>query len=418
MRARSRGIALALSVIAATLLQARAAFAFSDVPTSYWDYTAIQYVASTHTYLQDFGTSTFKPTTGETRELLARALVMAYAPTEPTDPKIRFPDLPSSDPFYRYANVATKLGWIPPWGSGNWMPLTVAKKQTFDRAIVLAMGLKAPASGLAAIHQGDGDHYVVSAFFPYQVIANSLGLHFNHSVESSDLGALSELHRDEVAYSLWRALTVQSWQLSEVARFDNITLPHLDESQATPKLKQALTQYSFTGVTQPYIWAGEWNTATGNGYCCGSQPRGGFDCSGFTWWVMKKFEDGYNAAQFHPDYAGWSLADRSSSQMAEFAPSHITFSKLKIGDLMFFATNGGSSWSDVDHVALWLGNNWLIHSSGSTDGPTIQYVGPGSYYNDIFVYGRRLIGVFDHPIRHPVDVLGGDGPREGGERRR
>jgi hypothetical protein len=405
MRLRRRAIALALSVFAATLLQAGTAFAFSDVPSSYWDYTAIQYVATSHTYMQDYGTSTFKPATGETRELLARALVLAYAPNEKVDPSITFPDLPSSDPFYRYANVATKLGWIPPWGSGNWMPATVVKKQTLDRAVVLAMGLSKAAAGLAAIHQADGDPYTVAEFFPYQVIANSLGLHFNHAEETNDLGALSEMHRDEVAYSLWKALTAQSWQLDDVARFESITLPHLDETQATPKLKQALTEYSFTGVTQPYIWAGEWNTSTGGGYCCGSQPRGGFDCSGFTWWVMKKYEDGYNAAQFHPNYAGWSLPDRSSSQMAEHTPSHITFGKLKIGDLMFFASNGGSNWSDVDHVAIWLGNNWLIHSSGSTDGPTLQYVGPGSYYYDIFVYGRRLIGVSLVPRYHRTEDI-------------
>src|SRR5205823_14470798 len=135
------------------------------------------------------------------------------------------------------------------------------------------------------------------------------------------------------------------------------------------------------------------------------QPRGGFDCSCFTWWVMKKFEDGYNAAQFHPDYAGWSLADRSSSQMAEFAPSHITFSKLKIGDLMFFATDGGSSWSDVDHVALWLGNDWIAQSTGSNAGVMLDSAAPGTYYYDTFVYGRRLIGSASAPVHVSRDVL-------------
>src|SRR5256885_17161832 len=94
----------------AVLIPAQAALAFTDVPTSYWDYTAITYVAQTHTWMQDYGTSTFKPTTNESRRLTARALVEAWAPNEPIDPSITFPDLPNTDSFYPYANVAGELG--------------------------------------------------------------------------------------------------------------------------------------------------------------------------------------------------------------------------------------------------------------------------------------------------------------------
>ena len=59
---------------------------------------------------------------------------------------------------------------------------------------------------------------------------------------------------------------------------------------------------------------------------------------------------------------------------------------------MFFASNGGDTYSSVDHVGLYLGNNWMIHSASSNDGPVIDWVGSGYYY-DKFVYGRRLIGV-------------------------
>src|SRR5262249_18735629 len=72
----------------------QAAFAFTDVPSSYWDYTAIQYVASQHNWMADYNDGTFHPRGEEHRKRLARALVLMYAPsrastrtsTSPTSP--------------------------------------------------------------------------------------------------------------------------------------------------------------------------------------------------------------------------------------------------------------------------------------------------------------------------------------------
>ena len=122
--------------------------------------------------------------------------------------------------------------------------------------------------------------------------------------------------------------------------------------------EQQVTSYSFKEVGYPYIYAGEWNAASPPGYCCGYQPKGGFDCSGFAWWVMKQYEKGYNAAQYRT-YPGWSLLERSSSQMAEYTDQHIAFASLQPGDLMFFASNKGKTWQDVDHVGIFLGNGWM-----------------------------------------------------------
>jgi hypothetical protein len=357
---------------------------FTDVPTSYWDYTAIVYVASTHTWMQDYGTSTFKPGTKETRSLLARALVEAYAPSEPIDPGIHFPDLPDTDPFYPYANVAVKLGWIDPHDDGTWAGDNQVKKNLTDRAIVVAMGLGHAAAGIAGIHQEDGTTFTFdSDYTPYMSVAAWLGLHYNWEGddESEDLEAGAKMPRDEVAYSLWMAKTTPSWKLDDADLFDDI---EIDNSTDT---KTAMTQYALNQIGYPYIYAGEWNAKSPSGYCCGTQPEGGFDCSGFVWWVVKRYEDGYNAAKFHPDYDGWVLHERSSSQMAEMTSKHLTWSQLKPGNLMFQASNGGNSWSDVDHVALWLGNGWIIHSTDG--GPQLEWAGDG-WYKDNFVYGRGL----------------------------
>jgi len=389
MRRLSPRFLVVAAVIAAALVPARAAFAFSDVPKSYWDYTAIQYVAVTNSWMQDYGAGTFQPSIKETRGFLARALVLAYAPGEPPDPSITFSDLPPDDSLYPYANVAVKLGWIPKYVSGKFGPGDPVLGSLLDSSLIKATGLfAAPLAGLAAIHEADGTPYVVSGRWPHIMLAHYLRLHYNHSNEKQDFGAKSKVKRDEVAYSLWKAKTLPRYKIDSTARYNDITLIGLSDSQ---QAKHELTQEALDQVGYPYIWSGEWNAKSPSGYCCGYQPQGGFDCSGFVWWVMKRYEDGYNAAKYRV-YAGWSIHDRSSSYMAKNTPSPIIFDKLRVGDLMLFSSNGGKKWSDVNHVGLYVGNGWMIHSSGSNDGPIVQWVADG-YYRDNFVYGRRIIGV-------------------------
>jgi cell wall-associated NlpC family hydrolase len=378
---------LASAILPATT--ARASTGFTDVPSTYWDYTAITYVGQTNLWMQDYGSMTFQPTTKETRSLLASALVKAYAPSEPIDPSIVFDDLPTTDPFYRYANVAVKLGWIEKFSGNRWGGGSAVPKSLFDRAITLALKLSTTLNGLANIKQADGDKYTVGDRWPHLQVAAILRLHFNHSDESLDLGSSTTMKRDEVAYSLWKAKTNPSYMITNLSRFNSVVLPALNETITAQAQLKAMTQFALNQVGFPYIYGGEWNAASPTGYCCGTQPQGGFDCSGFVWFVMKKYEDGYNAAQFHTGYPGWSLHERSSSQMAQYTTTPITFDKLQIGDLMFQASNGGSTYKDVDHVSLFLGNGWMIHSTDG--GPQLEYTATG-WYKDYFVYGRRIVG--------------------------
>src|SRR5919198_549695 len=68
------------AVVGGTLLPATAAFAYSHVSSSYWDYTAITYVATNRNWMRDYGATYFKPGTMEIRKFLARALVRAFVP--------------------------------------------------------------------------------------------------------------------------------------------------------------------------------------------------------------------------------------------------------------------------------------------------------------------------------------------------
>jgi cell wall-associated NlpC family hydrolase len=387
------------AVLGGLLLPATAAFAFSDVSSSYWDYTAITYVATNRNWMRDYGTSTFKPGTAEIRKYLARALVRAFVPTETPDTSITFPDLPSTDSFYKYAAITTKHGWLATDASGNFRPTANVIVRDTDRALTRALNLDAVLQGLANVHQASGTTYTLPSYFPHVQLAHALGLHYNHSTESMDVQQSTPMRRDEVAYSLWKAKTLTSSKLSSMSRFQNVSLPTLDPTNATQAAKQKLTKYALSQVGSPYIWGGEWNKVSPSGYCCGYQPQGGFDCSGFIWWVMKRYEDGYNSAQFR-SYAGWSIHQRTSSTMAQNTTTKLGWTGLQIGDLMFFASNGRKTYSDVDHVGFYLGNGWMAHSASSNDGPALQWVGTATsnatsptWYFTKFVWGRRLIGV-------------------------
>ncbi|MGH2573216.1 MAG: NlpC/P60 family protein [Actinomycetota bacterium] len=382
MRPLPPRILLPLSLVAALLfLPAQQAFAFSDVPRGHWAYEAIQYVASENTWMQDYGPDSFRPDARETRSFLARTLVTVYAPTEPADPSITFPDLPADDPFYPFANVAVKLGWMNTYQNGNWNGGRPVRVDSFDQAIVLALGLADPVAGLANIRQEDGTPYVVDRRFPHMQLARWLDLHYDHDDERQDLQRDTRIARDEVAYSLWKATTMPSHRLEAASIFNDVTLP-----ANVHRYKRRLTQYSLNQVGYPYIFAGEWHRKSPPGYCCGFQPQGGFDCSGFAWWVLKRSESGYDSAQFR-NYPGWSLRERVSRYMAKATNYQRSYEELDIGNLMFFASNGGDRWEDVSHMGIYLGNNWMVHSTGG--GPQLQWVGDG-WYREHFVWGRRL----------------------------
>ena len=111
-----------------------------------------------------------------------------------------------------------------------------------------------------------------------------------------------------------------------------------------------------------------------------------------------------------------ALPEVASTDMAANTPTHIAFADRKVGDQMFIASNGGNTAADVDHVGVFAGNGWMIHSTGSTDGTVLEWVNDGWYY-DNFVWGRRVIGssLAGSPGA-PLQMLGGErgtthGPR-------
>lgn len=93
----------------------------------------------------------------------------------------------------------------------------------------------------------------------------------------------------------------------------------------------------------------------GNKYVYGgSSLTKGTDCSGFTMSVYKKF--------------GYNLPHNSQSQMTSKSVKKVSMKKLKPGDLVFY----GSSKSNCSHVALYIGNEKVVHASNEITGITVS----------------------------------------------
>ena len=359
---------------------------WSDVPSGSWARNAIDYVGETYRWMRDYpedadGRTPFKPGRVETRKLFARAAVKAFAPHAEVDPSITFNDLSSDSPYYRWANVAVQQGWMRRTNHGRaFDPGGAVTTTTVHRVLVLALGLRRAAAGLDAIHTRGGHRFRTPNNFGTLLIGMRLGLRYNHSDESLDVGPNTPLPRAEGAWSLYQAKTLSSWELDDMEAYQNIELPNMGPG------KLAVVQWGIRFVGYPYVWGGEWWKRTGSGYAFGSQPVGGFDCSGLTWWNMKARGGGWDNEPPRP-YHAWPLPQRTSADMATVG--HVRYGALSAGDLMFYDGDGDGR---VDHVDTYIGDGWSLDSGGSNAGVTITYTGPGSWYQDHFVHGRSLIG--------------------------
>ena len=104
----------------------------------------------------------------------------------------------------------------------------------------------------------------------------------------------------------------------------------------------------------------------GTPYVYGGSSASGFDCSGFTSYVLKN--NGYNSTR------------TCTTQYAQY--THISKSELRPGDLVFFASY--SSW-DTNHVGIYIGNNEFIHSSSGSGKVIVTNL--DDWYYSTYYYG-------------------------------
>lgn len=152
-----------------------------------------------------------------------------------------------------------------------------------------------------------------------------------------------------------------------VAQKPVVFITHLEETSpvAADVLFRALGL-----VGTPYRWGG--NT-----------PDSGFDCSGLIKYV-------YN------DAAGISLP-RTTREMIVMRAQSIGQDKLQTGDLLFFATNGGSQ---VSHAGIYVGEGRFVHAPAT--GGTVKLDSLNkAYWQKAYLNAKRVLPTEQHLARLP-----------------
>lgn len=257
------------------------------------------------------------------------------------------------------------------------------KAHEVDRALVRALGRGGLARRLNRMKSPDGWDPKVGRHFGTEIVAREMGLRRDRATyeEFYEASADERMRQADIVYAVYRArVSPSTWGADELETF---RLGNFTGRQ------RAVVRFAFRQVGKPYYWSGEWPTTTPTGYPYGAQSHGGFDCSGFVWYVTRRKESIWSPQR---PYSGWRLDERSSAHMAAATPRRIGYKRLRPGDLLVFGSNGrDSKASSIYHAGLYLGKGWMIDSSGSQAGVSLSKMGPGSWWNSQFAWGRRII---------------------------
>lgn len=370
-----------------------AAKKYSDVRSGQWAKKYISWVTNRrmggYRLMDDYGTR-FRPMKALTRAEAARLLVsVALRHNDKFKPR-EMADVPVDHPFYEDIQIARKLGLLGVYKDG-FRPDDPILLWQFHRAAVIVAKLRFPGedwSMLKALNYRNWEPNAgwkpgVPKYFATEVAARYLGLRYNHPAGDDRLELAPEdpVRRDEAAYTVYQLLNLSQWRVYSLRTFNQVRFPKLSERQ------KKILSFAFKWTGYPHIYGGEYPTVDSP---YGLQAHGGFDCSGFTWWVMK-IKHRY----------GIPLSQRSAAQMAAGAKPRIKRAKLKACDLIFFGPSGprSSPWSSY-HAALYIGNGWFIHSTGSSAGVSLASIRwPGWAWTTDLMWGRRLLKKSELTVR-------------------
>ena len=251
-----------------------------------------------------------------------------------------------------------------------------------DAALVRVLGHMDVARRLGRATSPDGWDPEVGPRFGTEIVARELGLRRDRPTTEEHLEASAgePMRQADIVYAVYRAKTgPYTWGADALESF---RLPNLTRAQ------RKVVRFAFRQVGKPYFWSGEWPTRTPATYPYGDQSHGGFDCSGFTWYVLRRKESIWSPNR---PYRGWRLEERSSADIGRAAPRRLRYRDLKPGDAVVFGSNGRKSpASSLYHTGVYLGRGWMVHSSGSRAGVSLGYIGPGSYWRSQLAWGRRV----------------------------
>ncbi len=246
--------------------------------------------------------------------------------------------------------------------------------QDLNARLVAALGLKDVAARFA---QAAKDAALAPpARYGSEVVARLLGLRKNHPQTQDTLERLptEAATRAEAAFSVARLLRFDGWETEALRdQADAFALPPLTDWQ------RRILATAVKRIGYPYIWGG---TSDQTQTSFGVSVPGGYDCSGFVWRVYKL--QAYAGARSLSS----TLRGRTTYTMSAEVPKgrRIAFEALQPADLLFFGSKGSRSKpTQIDHMGIYLGNGWMIHSSRYG----VALAALDGWYRSSFAWGRR-----------------------------
>jgi cell wall-associated NlpC family hydrolase len=253
------------------------------------------------------------------------------------------------------------------------VPVTIRE---LDARLVMALGLQ-PAAHEFRIAPRDAGLTPISSLGT-ETVARLLGLRTNHPAAQDALELLpgQPATRAEAAFSLAQAMGVTDWQKQQVLDgAATFSFPELTDWQ------RVVIARALRFVGDPYVWTGT-SEKRQQTLWDGTVVPGGFDCSGFVWRVYKL--QPFPGAPTLTDVLKGRTTYAMSGEVAN--EQRILQEDLQPADVVFFGAHGPlSTPNEIGHTGIYLGNGWIIHSSGH--GVTLDPL--SGWYQTEFAWGRR-----------------------------
>lgn len=138
----------------------------------------------------------------------------------------------------------------------------------------------------------------------------------------------------------------------------SLAKPDTAEQSQAGSTGEALVNTALQYVGYPYVYAG-------------ASPATGFDCSGFTWYVVQAT-------------LGRDIGRGVESQWS--AGTQVSYEDLQPGDLVFFANTWGPG---LTHVGIYIGGGQFVHAENEMTGVVIGDLG-SDYYAAHYAGAVRL----------------------------
>ena len=301
------------------------------------------------------------------------------APPPQPDPAVTDPAQTTTDPTQTTTTTVTEPTPPPPPPPPARPPkvphsAAAASMTMLDAELVDGVGLDAAATEFARGARAAG--LDVPLRFGTEVAARLLGLRVDHPAREDylELRPNDPATRAEAAYSAAQIMHSSGWLVPVIQSLaDTFALPKYSAWQ------RRIIDTAIARIGMPYVWGG---TSDGAEVDFGVAARGGYDCSGFVWRVYKLTR--------YPGERGLAsvLRGRTTFVMSAEVPHSklVDFAHLQPADVIFFGAHGRrSSPSEVDHMGIYIGNGWFIHSSDYG----VALARLTGYYRHEFAWGRR-----------------------------